>query len=233
MTDFARIGADEWRLDVPSPRLEHLASSTFEDIVQLISAQMALGPVNRGHQCQQSREGPRDCYRPEIILVVAPLTVDLFHNSASGYRAQYYAGVSIGERANRWALDSLLPRILALLDTHRRKRTCSLDWVERSLQHDYAKLWIGQGWWRHTKALRHLRVTRWEGNARIWTERARGAARDSQEFKKWRACCRAPLTPDTENRIVIKGAWLNRDGIAVVKKSPIDRANDLHELGMT
>ena len=65
-------------------------------------------------------------------LKVDRSTVDLFHNSWSGYRAQYYRGVRIGERANDYALKKLTPRIKELLAGH-EERTCPGWWVGREI----------------------------------------------------------------------------------------------------
>ena len=134
-----------------------LDGPSFGEIVKRVSARAELG-----RQWRQRASSQKGCYRACITLVLPKSTVDSFHNSASGYRAQYYQDPSLGDGANRYALELLVPRIEKLVHG-REKRTCPWWWVERSLLDPSSKVWIHQGSWlrqaRHVD--RCLRVERW------------------------------------------------------------------------
>jgi hypothetical protein len=144
--------------------------------------------------------------------------VDLFHNAATGYRAQYYQSVRTGEAANRYAVHQLAARAIALLGGA-QKRTCPLWWVERSLLHREAKVWIHQGPWLRLarRSDRNLRVKRWlSSNPR------------NRKRRVW-----ASLTPASETRIDLKGAPLTLDGRRFAKSVKRNRSKDIHGVGYT
>ena len=51
--------------------------------------------------CCQRAESGELAYRVVAKLSSTPATIDLFHNSATGYRAQYLLGEAIGEAAKK------------------------------------------------------------------------------------------------------------------------------------
>ena len=52
-----------------------------------------------------------------LVLALSSETVDLFHNGAGGYRAQFYLGVRQGEDANRCVIDAMLGKLEGLCAT--------------------------------------------------------------------------------------------------------------------
>jgi hypothetical protein len=157
-------------------------------------------------------------YRADITLRVDAKMVDLFHNSATGYRAQYYRSARAGKVANGYALRKLGPRVIELLDKV-HKQTCPLWWVEKSLQHPEARLWIHQGQWLRSgkKSDRNLMVKRWlranpaDGKRLLW----------------------ATLTPAAEVRIDLKGAPLTLAGKPLSASLKPRRSMDIYEVGYT
>lgn len=213
--DFARASRHHWR---PSPAISAvrkrklLSGRSFSSIILQILKQAVI----HTHKRETIRKF-RGYFRPVITLRVDSVTVDQFHNSSSGYRAQYFRSVSNGERANRFALNTLIPGVVGLLRQN-PKRTCPLTWVEKSLRGPQAKVWIYQGGWLRfaKKSDRNLIVHRWEtlstgDKKRVW----------------------ASLTPMNETRIELKGAPISLDGGYLTRRLKPRRGKTIHRYGYT
>lgn len=215
-TSFIQVSSREWLLGPGIGRRRRrrlLRGTTFSSLVRRIVGGFAI--------LSHKRAGLRDYagyYRAEVTLEVDAALVDLFHNSAAGYRAQYYHSIKTGESANEYAVRQLVPRVRQLLDGV-RKRTCPAGWVERSLLHREAKLWIHQGpWLRHPKKSdAQLGVRRWL--AYKWNEKHK---------QLW-----PRLTPGNETRVDLKGAPLTLEGIPLMKSAKPNRARQIFESGYT
>ena len=149
-------------------------------------------------------------------------TVDMFHNSVCGYRAQYYYSIKNGKRANRYAIDLLAPRITGLL-SGANKRTCPLWLVEKSLSDFHAKIWIHQGRWLRSESHndQNLRVER-------WLHKQSSASKKIRKKARW-----ASLAPDVEMRLELKGAYFTFDRKPLGKSTKPNRGNDIHKYGFT
>lgn len=149
---------------------------------------------------------------------VSSAIVDLFHNSAAGYRAQYYHDPGNGEAANSYAVHQMVPRILQLLKGA-EKGTCKPAWVQQSLLHPDAKLWIHQGpWLRHPRLIdKNLLVKRWLAYA--WSELHK---------RNW-----ARLTPEDEPRIDLKGGPATLDGHSYEGRLKPGRSEQISRGGFT
>ena len=161
---FAQIPADEWRLAesvTNERRTELCAGVDFGEIVDRIVKDATL----LRHRRQRCPIAPQ-FFRALVTLKVDPSTVDLFHNSDGGYRAQYYRSAKDGDCANAYALKVLIPRIEQLLKGH-EKRTCHWAWVAKSLLDPAAKVWIYQGQWlrQAKRSDQQLLVERWAAQA--------------------------------------------------------------------
>lgn len=216
---FVRLSKEAWNLSTQlatSRRRRLQCPPRYEHLVDGLLRQMSLVRVAR----EKSRDIP-GYFRAVVILRVRASALDLFYNSASGYRAQYYGGAALGTAANRNAIDRLLPSItVAVADAN--KRTCPPDWVETSLRDPHAKLWPHQGLWvRYArKADRNLLVARW-------------VARQADPDKKLRKRAeRSMLTPANERLLELKGGFLSSTGSPLGTFKP-KRSEDLHELGFT
>jgi hypothetical protein len=100
---FGIVPAREWQLKpaVGGSRRKCLLETPFDSIVQQITSEALLS------ECKWKKiRKIHDARRIFIKLTLAPQTVDLFHNGASGYRAQFYFGIQQGEAANRRLIDS-------------------------------------------------------------------------------------------------------------------------------
>lgn len=215
-TPFARISPKLWRLHsrVHLRRRQRLLHGLgFVAIVHNMVKQARVLTYER----KKIRDFP-GYYRAEITLKVVAETVDLFHNSAAGYRAQYYRSTRAGKIANDYALRKLVPRVIELLGKA-HKRTCPPWWVEKSLRHPEAKLWIHQGQWLRSpkKFDRNLMVKRW----------LKANPKDRKRLL-WNT-----LTPATEVRIDLKGAPLTLEGKPLSASLKPRRSIDIHEVGYT
>ena len=213
---FVRVLPSEWCLSEVIygwRRQRLLHGQGFASIV----CQIAKEAIVLTHKRARIRDTP-GYYRAEITLKMTAETVDLFHNSAAGYRAQYYRSAKVGKVANKYAIRQLGPRVMELL-TGVYKRTCPPWWVEKSLRHSEAKLWIHQGYWLRSpkRSDRNLVVKRWLG---------------SNPEKKKRQLW-ATLTPGNEMRIDLKGAPLTLAGEPLTKRLKSARGLDIHRVGYT
>jgi hypothetical protein len=213
---FVRVLPSEWCLSkvIHGRRRQRLLHGVgFASIVCQIAKQATV----LTHKRTRIRDNP-GFYRAEITLQMAAETVDLFHNSAAGYRAQYYRSAKVGKVANKYAIRQLRPRVMELL-TGVYKRTCPPWWVEKSLRHAEAKLWIHQGHWLRSprQSDRNLMVKRWL---------------ESNPAKKRRQLW-ATLTPGKEMRIDLKGAPLTLAGKPLTKRLKRKRSFDIHRVGYT
>jgi len=216
-TGFVCLSSLEWQLHPRvrgSRRLRLLRGTSFGRIVQSILEQAAIASHKR-------EKLGRGYYCAVVILEMDAALVDLFHNSAAGYRAQYYGGTQKGESANKYAIRSLSSRIIKLLNS-RQKRTCPPGWLEKSILHPEAKLWIHQGRWlrlaKHSG--RNLLVRRWLNQPRT--------PRRERKLRRW-----ASLTPRDETRIDLKGAPIRLDGRPRTKSLKPNRGRDIHLFGYT
>jgi hypothetical protein len=214
--DFVRVRSKDWCLAQTINRRRRqqlLQGRGFNSIVRGIVKQASI----LTHKRARIEKFP-EYYRAEITLHLNAKIVDLFHNSAAGYRAQYYHSTRTGKAANSYTLSKLRPRVIDLL-VKVHKRTCPLWWVEKSLQLPQAKAWIHQGRWIRSakKVDRNLMVNRWlkanpsEGKRVLW----------------------ATLTPATETRIDLKGAPLTLAGKPLPVRLKPRRSMDIHKVGYT
>lgn len=220
-TRFVCISQREWRLSdkLDGGRRKRLLSGPpLEEIVEL----MANSATVSSHKRERCRSYPQ-YYRVVIALKIDSEIVDLFHNSACGYRSQYYRSVKHRQRANDYAVKTLVPRIVQLLTGH-AKRTCPLCWVRKSLSNVDAKLWIHQGCW--LRCARHgdriLQVKRWLAKQHPCQDPSR------RKKARW-----SSLTPKEESQIDFKGAFLTLDGKPLGRSLKPTRGKDIHECGFT
>jgi hypothetical protein len=215
-TRFARVPPKNWCLHdrVHYRRRQRLLhGSGFVDIVNTIAKDARILTYKR----RKIRDIP-GYYRAEVTLQIPARVVDLFHNSAAGYRAQYYRSAATGEIANKYAIQQLATRVMQILKGE-YKRTCPPSWMERSLLHPKAKVWIHQGRWLLIARLsdRNLSVKRW-----LYSKPSK------KKRRLW-----ATLTPMNETRIDLKGAPLTRNGRLLRKNLKHKRSEEIHAVGYT
>lgn len=162
--------------------------------------------------------------RAVVTIRTRPEAVDQFHNSSSGYRAQYYTSTELGENSNRRAVEALSAQIFDRL-TNGEFPKVPLGLLATSLAQRQSKVWIHQGRWLlfSRREARILRVHRWQLGLESPCAKARKLAR-------W-----ASLAPSTETRIVLKGGFLSPNGEPIPDKGKCesDRSSLLHSLGFT
>ena len=216
---FGTAPDTKWHLtqNVGAARKRRLLETSFANIVQQITKQARL----HGYGRQKSKVYP-DSKRVRIKLVLPPQTVDLFHNGAGGYRAQYYLGIQQGEAANRYIIDCLLEK-LKWMCSDQPKRGCCWEFIEASLRDPDAKVWVHQGLWMRHKRIddRNLVVEAWLRNGNTLNLRKKA-------IPIW-----AQLTPDGETRLDLKGGCVNDKFHSIGVQLKPFRSKELHELGYT
>lgn len=160
-------------------------------------------------------------HRVEVVLEVERSTIDLFHNSRCGYRAQYYHSIRNGELANEYTVRMLAPRAKFLAVT--ANITLPWTWVEKSLSDRQAKVWIHQGRWirEKRKSDRNFCVQRWAANLESPHPTVRKKA-------LW-----GSLSAFGETKIDIKGGYVDSNGLPLGKSLKPDRSREIFELGFT
>jgi hypothetical protein len=214
---FGIVTASEWRLseNIDRARKVRLLETHFEAIVEVITKEAIPSCWKR-----RRLDDYPDLTRVTIDLSLSPKTVDLFHNGAGGYRAQYYLGIELGEAANRCVIDSLLPRLKCCY-TAEQERPLPWENIETSLMHADARIWIREGSWLGDVAVagQNLATDRWEGNE----------PKHMKRFEAWWA----QQTPEKEDRLKLKGGCLDRYGAPADRRLKPCRSRDIHEHGFT
>jgi hypothetical protein len=207
-----------WRYYVEDSRADYLLNApAFPDIVDglcrdFIPLDCRIESANAPHLQK------RGCKRISLILVaggdvnVAKKSLDVFFNSTTGYRANYYLSSSKGDDASKLLFASLVQIPLAQLVAHGLG-----DWpperVYRSLTFATAKIWPLKADYPNPGMC--------EIDAPHWVK--------ALELPGWepQLGVRAPQL----ERIEIKGAWLDGDHNAFVDPDKADRSRRLHDFG--
>lgn len=208
---------------VDDARRRALLSTPYEAIVAEIASKGVLSEskaVPNTDSIFDHTPGSLARYRIEIQLPCD--IVDLFHNGAGGYRAQFYESIELGEKANDYCRDA----VLSLLACQRTKK--DRNWIgtpeAASLYCRTTKVWIHQGLWLRQEwiRLRNLRVSRWQCDEKT---------ADTDRRERWR---RSMLAPDHETRINLIGGWLrSSDQKPLGKNHKPLRSRHIHYLGFT
>ena len=219
--DFVCVSKDKWVLTrriYGARRYRLLQGTSFKEIVQCIVRKAKLKDYKRS-KLQRNGANSAIAYRVEIILKIDSKTIDLFHNSRCGYRAQFYKSVPTGKRANRCLIQKIMPRLKSLLK--KPKRTCPWDWTKKSLLHRDAKVWIHQGSWirLRRKKDRNICVKRWMKNR-------------SCPFNN-KKILYGMLSPQNEILIDLKGGYIDLQGKPSGQNPKINRDQDIHRFGFT
>jgi hypothetical protein len=206
-----RPTAQQWQFanDFTPDRLGYLErDASFEDIGRAIvhEARVTALPVEIG------RDGDlRGCTRPVFRLVVDHPTFDQFHNGRDGYRGRYWQSPEIGEKANRWLLRELLPKLVDAPGA-----TTNRAFAAKALNLGSAKIWFHE---ESSLGKARLFVEQWEQTASGESSLS-NKARDG----RW-----APIGTTIE----VKGAFMTDGGQERVDPDEVERAMVLHLAGHT
>lgn len=219
--EFHIVSEDKWLLqdDIGVVRKGRLLSyGTYKKLLN----EMARKATIKFHKRERCRDYP-SYYRVVVHLELSTKLVDLFHNSNFGYRAQYFLDKKNGENTNRYALNVLTPIILNQL-RKKHKYTCQPDWVEKSLNEKFSKMWIHQGEWmlKKKKSDRNLLVNRWQS-----------VDLDKLDKKSKKRVIWATLTPEYEKMVDVMGTFIKSDGTNLKKDLKPLRSSHLYNLGFT
>ena len=215
---FACIPASDWCLSsgLEKPRRNVLREYIpFAKIIDLIAQHAELVSIKK-----EMLDCRPDYHRVAIILKTDPKAVDLFHNSRCGYRAQYYYCVENGESANAYTVKTLALKIKEILAN---KEALPWVWVEKSLLDSDAKVWIHQGSW-----FRQRRISDRNICIQHWTSKLKSADACDRKIALW-----GTLSATGENRINIKGGFVDSNGEPLGISLKLKRGQQIHDFGFT
>jgi hypothetical protein len=219
MKKFSFVPIGHWQIDKSVSRARRkrlLGTIRFENIVARLCSEARIFGIRR----EKGKTTKRGLHRYVITLSANRRTIDLWHNSCGGYRAQYYLKPAIGDSANTYAADFLKAATEHLIQRDRfRKRYWPL--VAKSICHPETRLWIHQGRWGAKLPDRVLQVLRWQDHREVDCAKV-------TKRRNWGA-----LMPANEFRPALKGQWLNKDGSPVSGKPKADRARQINRYGFT
>jgi len=203
--------ADEWRFasGFSAERRENLERlASFEDIVHAIvrEAQVTALPM------EIARDGElRGCRRPVFRVTVEPATFDQFHNGRDGYRGRFWQSPDVGEKANRWLLKELAPKLGESLGG-----SPNTEFILKSLSCDSATVWFHED---SAVGAARLQVAQWE-------EAASGGSTLSDKARQGRWAPSGTV-------IEVKGAYLTDSVRERVDPDRVERSMEIHLAGYT
>lgn len=204
MTQFCKISKKKWSLEnIHGARLRRLQEPpSFKDIIFKIKKKAKVSSC-KPEFCD--KKGFKNYQRYVIELEIDEILVDLFHNSRTGYRAQYFYSEEQGEVANKYALEELIGSPFSrFLDISYKKDSETKLKILDSITHPNSKIWIHQGPWMHPKhgmkIHRNLHVSKWKAHL---------TDTNSIIVNKVRL---GILTPDDEIGLTIIGEFLDSNG---------------------
>jgi hypothetical protein len=222
-TDFVTLPADVWVLSdsiAPERRAILSAPPSFVETVAALRKHASI------HSCKRARPNRSRTPWPKRVVVVLAFPegeqwVDVFHNSASGVRAQCLHNVGLGREALAYARDVLRSRAIELLGNRSLTRALR-DFAHISLCNDSAKVWIHQGLWvRHARAeARDLRIATW----------VNCTPKSKHEADLLRYGSKAPERPAL---IDVLGGLYDESGAAMSGKPPLHRPDQVNRFGFT
>ncbi len=216
---FGIVPESDWHLcdRIGADRKRRLLNTPFDQILSRTVAEAELDDY-KPDPCKHAPNLRRALFEFRLPNEV----VDLFHNGAGGYRAQYYIGVCEGENANRYTIDEMRGTLKKLLTMHHGP-DCDWDFIEISLSDPWAKIWIHESaWFTDNKSDdRNLVVDRWKQNA------SKNTLWHRFEFS-W-----AQLTPDNETGLDIKGGWIDESFASAPSANKLHRSQEIHDFGYT
>lgn len=217
MNDFGCVPESVWALcgTIDSARRNRLLHPPpYEKIIEELIDTARVVEIHK----QRAPEG-QSGHRCAVMFGIKPRMLDQFFNSACGYRAQYLLDPEQGDRANRYVIDKALPKLLrAATDNHAYQQ-----FVEYSLAHCWAKVWIYQGLWlrRARREHRILFVPAWQRHLESQGKRCK-------KLIQWGA-----LAPDSESRLMFKGGYVLSSTELWIGKEHATRACEIHDFGFT
>ena len=107
MRKFRLVNYADWGIDRSVSRARRarlLGKLSFEAIVERLLSEVRIMRITH----EKGDNTKRGLHRWVITLIANPHTIDLWHNSRGGYRAQYYVDPAIGDAANTYACRALV-----------------------------------------------------------------------------------------------------------------------------
>jgi hypothetical protein len=206
--------------------IEHLP---FSELVGRISEVRSIA-----FSAEMGRRDARGWVRALWVIDTTPEVFDLFFNSPSGYRAQFYIAADRGLRANRLSIDSVQDRLLGLAEAY-PVNLMTRQQVETSLASRYAKIWIDESASTVNKTstdplvIQALEVPRW---VRAMNEALSAWAQQRGPAPYVARSLLGVQAPEGRS-LKIVGAWVNNEIADHVVHSKEERAEHIHKFGFS
>lgn len=233
---FALIHETKWQLEHDESckyRYKKLTKSTpynkiIENIFDINKSKLEVAVQGIGENNIEKLPRHYQNSAKNLVRIFAKIhtssdNVDYFHNSSSGYRAQYLQSPECGEHANKFAVDFFRRSIekLEIVAPKRSKKWSLL--AEASLSHCDAKIWIHQGLWLRYNQSPGIRLDAWRKDSSVvYSTR-------ENNLLRWGSLC-----PDHEEIIEIKGGYVFKDTLEQLdfNLKPF-RKDEIHRFGFT
>jgi hypothetical protein len=232
LTQYVEI--PEWQFNallVGHDRLERLSENVpFSEVVARVG-----GVRNINFSAEPGNREAKGWIRAAWVLEVTPELFDLFFNSSSGYRGQFYLAPQRGLEANRLLIDSLHGRLLASADAGPPNPNMTRRQVEASLTSRYAKVWIDEDsstldqTSKDPVIIQALEVPKWVTAMKD----ALSAWRQGKSPDAYVARSLLGVQAPEGQRLDIRGAWMDRGNTDHVVPSKEDRAEHIHKFGFS
>ena len=166
--------------------------------------------------CEGEDLGPKDCWRPAVILTIDVELFDAFFNSQSGYRAQYLSSADCGQAANSELLRAMEPRLTDSVVARCGENRLSRECIGNAFLANSAKIWPDEEALDFTEATIDLAIGRWKQRCE-WINAPAGAG----------------LWAPKGTRLKVFGAFIDPWGNEIVSRKKILRRFDISERGFS
>jgi hypothetical protein len=208
-----------------------LAARRFRTIINRVLDEMQ---VTRFEVIAGRIGAVKGCARPEFTLKVRPDTLDLFFNSARGYRAQYHDSREAGERANSDLISRMSDRLVNYADEQSAKHKMSMDAIRHSLNAKSAKIWINEHGAR-AQNLDYMRKLPVELEVEPWLSTAKAYVSDPSKYPNLYGEILAVdgVRAPTGTILEVKGAFIDDGSQERFPENKKNRSVQIHLYGFT
>ena len=227
---FGLVPLAEWTVKSSTSRSQRdriLGTTTFKSIVARVVQEAKL----TSFKLEKMKEKSGFVRFDAVITVLDPATIDLWHNSRGGCRAQYYIRPSLGEASELYVIANLSRLIQQACKANVVWAKYPQALVEASVLDRHSKIRIYPGVWIHRPRLRDRKLVvrrwakHWQARGKNWTKRQRYTRKLAR---------RASLIPSQETRFLLKTGWVHRISLKSLGRRARNkemRPIEIHEFG--
>lgn len=192
-----------------------LAVSSFYDVVDQIEKELTILCYHTQH-CDDAYG-----YARSVFCIRVPEEVfDIFFNSPSGYRANYFSSPSLGLQQNHFLIQRLFLKLS--LWAQQSVGGYSADFAQKSMLSISSKAWLAECSMEICDACKGEWSASSDGNAEISNSRWEQSSQPNSRYG-----IKAPL----HTKIRLFGAFLNNRGDEFIPARKRDRDKQIHDTG--